>query len=388
MDAGLPAVQSLIPAIYRPLVMLCVGTWGWLFILFILSSCHLDPGHLVQGSSPLDKHSTHVPLMTLASAMSSVVLLCVWSSRTHPQIHYLPLVAYGAFVLLLWWPGRGLDRKERVRFHRGLSRVFSFSMTSPVHFSDIILADILTSLSGVFGDGITTVWAYYLQEGPANQYAYPVDLVACFVMSIPSLLRLRQCLCEYTESNTKRHVWNALKYASAFPVIALNTSLRRAAVTLADHGSVPSSWWTKDVYLLRIWIMFSLINSLYSFGWDIAMDWHLVSIPVSPYAHIRLRRQCHFPWPLYGLAIGLDFAVRMVWSTRLSSHPTLQSLHHHLLALQLLEIGRRWVWVIFRMESELMKRNAGVSKWDVSSIGIELERSGKLTPIREEEEDP
>lgn len=74
-------------------------------------------------------------------------------------------------------------------------------------------------------------------------------------LSLPYLIRLRQCISEYLESGgqTKRHLFNALKYASAFPVIVISATQKRADHWIAATGSVPSTWWINDTNLFRLW---------------------------------------------------------------------------------------------------------------------------------------
>ena len=64
-----------------------------------------------------------------------------------------------------------------------------------------------------------------------------------------------------------------------------------------------------------------------------------------------------FPTWMYQLAILLDLLLRFFWSLKLSSH-----LHHlvewqgGMFSMELLEILRRWVWVFFRVEWEVVRR--------------------------------
>ncbi len=70
--------------------------------------------------------------------------------------------------------------------------------------------------------------------------------------SIPYLIRFRQCIVEYLQptNTSKRPMWNALKYASSFPVIFLSAAQRTVANDIAiekvaiDAGEHP---------LFRLW---------------------------------------------------------------------------------------------------------------------------------------
>ena len=69
-----------------------------------------------------------------------------------------------------------------------------------------------------------------------------------------------------------------------------------------------------------------------------------------------------FPVWMYQLAILLDLLLRFLWSLKLSSH-----LHHlvewqgGMFTMELLEIVRRSVWVLFRVEWEVVRRRERVS---------------------------
>jgi EXS family len=75
------------------------------------------------------------------------------------------------------------------------------------------------------------------------------------VISIPSLIRLRQCLIEFSRAQKYprassgwggQHLANALKYATAFPVIILS-ALQRGydpATVLLSEASLFRLWYT------------------------------------------------------------------------------------------------------------------------------------------------
>lgn len=107
-------------------------------------------------------------------------------------------------------------------------------------------------------------------------------------------------------------------------------------------------------------ILFVIVNSLYSFWWDVVMDWNLTILtnPSAPGPKLwGLRKTIHFSSPqLYYTAIFLDFILRMTWSVKLSPH-----LHHvnelegGIFFMETLEVIRRWIWIFFRFEAEWSK---------------------------------
>lgn len=115
--------------------------------------------------------------------------------------------------------------------------------------------------------------------------------------------------------------------------------------------------------LFRIWGLSVLLNSLFSFWWDITNDWglHLLlpsRIKSSVSNTTILRRILLLPDPtIYYLIILLDLILRFTWSLKLSSH--LHSIHEiemGIFMLEALEVMRRWIWVYVRIEWEAVRK--------------------------------
>jgi EXS family len=127
-------------------------------------------------------------------------------------------------------------------------------------FGDILLADVLTSYSKVLGDLFVCICMFFSRgassTGNPNRGcggAYMVPLI----ISVPSLIRLRQCLIEFhrvrKQSQTSdgwggQHLANALKYSSAFPVIILSALQR---------GYDPAKILMSETGLFRLWFAHS-----------------------------------------------------------------------------------------------------------------------------------
>jgi len=77
-------------------------------------------------------------------------------------------------------------------------------------------------------------------------------------VSLPYLIRFRQCLIEYRSSPvnaSKRPLFNALKYASSFPVIFLSAAQRTVVLELAavSGEAVARESWHGEHPLFRLW---------------------------------------------------------------------------------------------------------------------------------------
>nr|KAJ3417743.1 hypothetical protein HK105_000851 [Polyrhizophydium stewartii] len=110
--------------------------------------------------------------------------------------------------------------------------------------------------------------------------AFGGGLLTSFRARLPFIFRLRQCLAEYNltkdPKQKRRHLANALKYLSSLPVIYASYLINRLRVM--SHSDAPLS---SDEHTTRfnaavgLWIVLSVINSLYSLYWDVAVDWGL-----------------------------------------------------------------------------------------------------------------
>lgn len=149
-----------------------------------------------------------------------------------------------------------------------------------------------------------------------------------------------------------------------------------------------------------------VINSLYSFWWDLTNDWGLdlvafrstrsreeswktfvfssrasncassheaTSFNAMGYRHLSypygLRAVLLYPLPVYPMAIFLNFILRMTWSIKLSSHLYSQSEGTPLIFwLEIAEVLRRWIWVFLRIEWEVVRKGRDVA--DAMGNGI------------------
>lgn len=123
-------------------------------------------------------------------------------------------------------------------------------------FGDILLADVLTSYAKVLGDLFVSTCMLFSSNATSTskpdracggQYLVPL------VISIPSIIRLRQCLIEFVRVRRNRtpesgwggqHLANALKYSSAFPVIVLSAIQRNYD---------PNKFDLSEIGLFRLW---------------------------------------------------------------------------------------------------------------------------------------
>ena len=199
---------------------------------------------------------------TITHGQTSLVL--AWDIL--PQSYLFLLAVF--FIL----PLQQISKTGRYRFLSTLKRISigGIAEAQDGKFGDIILADVLTSYAKVLGDlfvsGCMLLSSKYSStarpdRGCGGAYLVPI------IISIPSLIRLRQCLIEFLRvrrSNQQpgnfthsgwggQHLANALKYSSAFPVIILSALQR---------GYDPIKIGMSETGLFRLWSVFYPVTRL------------------------------------------------------------------------------------------------------------------------------
>jgi len=217
---------------------------------------------LPQGSHILHHHSTYrlATLLTVPLAFSLFIFWAITRARPHVVLAWqiLPQSYLIFLVLCFILPIKRLSQSGRLRFLSTLRRVSlgGLAEVQDGKFGDIILADALTSYAKVLGDLFVSTCMLFSPETTSTAKpnrgcggAYLVPLI----ISIPSIIRLRQCLIEFVRVRRNpqsssgwggQHLANALKYASAFPVIILSALQR---------GYDPKKFHMSEAGLFRLW---------------------------------------------------------------------------------------------------------------------------------------
>ncbi|KAI0684794.1 EXS-domain-containing protein [Cytidiella melzeri] len=368
-----------------------------------------------------DPSAVYGPLYKLFAQYSVVTLIgwLLYRHATHGNVElvdvfkFVPAVTMLVLAMAFVAPFNVLGKRERDHFIHTVQRCLV--SRSRIYFSDVVFADIFTSFAKVLGD----VWLSIYMMLPGGSLLFPpeqdglVRWILPTFMSLPYAVRFRQCLIEYFMTNeTKRPLHNAIKYATAFPVIYLSAAQR---LVTTDPVATPSKYtsvlWYSEHPLFVLWLLAAAVNSLYSFWWDVTYDWGFdllrakekvasrtrTNSPPRPLMLPRLHsrsallaqedmaqeppvddegcpeepmvkeRQYPFglrptlllPLPVYPFAIVVDLILRLTWSAKLSSH-----LHSHIegdraiFLVEFAEMLRRWMWVFLRVEWELVRERA------------------------------
>ncbi|KAH7418608.1 protein-ER retention protein-like protein [Cadophora sp. MPI-SDFR-AT-0126] len=386
VEPELDSFSLTLPLPYRVALIVVLGVWAWGANLHYLSLVKIDVPSLInypQRASPrtdLPHHLSTYRLALLLTLPFSLSILLFWAlSHRNPTLviyyDFLPISLLLLLLVIFFLPRR-FASTGRSRFLQTLRRV-SIGGLAQAHdgkFGDILLADVLTSYAKVIADLFVALCMFFSHNGSATkrpdracggQYLVPI------IIAIPSLIRLRQCLIEYVRvraSNRRnggigsqgwggQHLANALKYSSAFPVIIFSALQRNMTL---NHDAVGLT--EKSLY--RAWLLAVIVNSLYSFYWDVAKDWDLTLFSAlrSPSKTPRnipfgLRSRLYFHTKeLYYIVIVLDLLLRCTWSLKLSPHlDHFADFESGIFLMEFLEVGRRWIWIFFRVETEWVR---------------------------------
>lgn len=175
-----------------------------------------------------------------------------------------------------------------------------------------------------------------------------IPIISC----LPALWRFMQCLRCFQRTRQIAHLINAVKYFTTFPVVIfalifslkVNPTISFSKLTFKDVG-----------WIIILWFISSLVHALYTFFWDIKMDWGLFCFNQGTI----LRPKLYYPKWVYIIAIVFDFVVRFACAVKL----TLAIVYHIdsdviYFILIIAELLRRWVWNFFRIEHEEIIRSA------------------------------
>ena len=148
-----------------------------------------------------------------------------------------------------------------------LGRINSTTMRT----NDILISDTLTSYGKVINDFGLFVWAnYYKSESPYN---IKLEFI---ILCIPTFIRIKQCWYEYSSTKNLLHFFNMTKYSTAIGPLIINLLIKMTLQTLSPDNNEQLK---EDEVLIRLtklnawWYFCSVLNSTYTFIWDVKMDW-------------------------------------------------------------------------------------------------------------------
>lgn len=288
--------------------------------------------------------------------------------------HYVvyPYLALAVTLAVFAWPSRTCRFAYRLQLLRSIRRT-ALAPLYPVSFADNILGDVLTSLVKPLNE-VSPAVCFIFSEHPQtlSQVAtFEMNANLCpwwehvfvkpCISALPQFFRAMQCVRRFRDTHDQKHLANFGKYCTSLLVVILSSS-----------GATP--W---------LVVLTSFCATMYTFAWDVTMDWGL-SLRDFEYILGRVRNgprdrgqelpsvadRCFTPSEFLAMVV-LDLLFRCTWvitlmPVRILTRALKQEKDMEI-CVQLglaslvgaLEIARRSMWTVARMEYEQVSNAAG-----------------------------
>lgn len=297
-------------------------------------------------------HLSEQHLMELAAIFGVVWALSLLSFIYSASLSIPPFVNPLALVIImlvfLLNPLKVFRHEARFWFLRICGRILVAPLV-PVLFADFWLADQWNSFAAAFLD-FHYLLAFYIAGGNWFEADSSFEKAPWFIISrgvvnvIPAWTRFWQCLRRYRDSREAfPHLVNAGKYSTTFFVVLF------ATLRTLYKGRYLDSY---DNPFLYAWFACQVVSSIYTYTWDVKMDWGLFSCGPS-HENRFLREEIVYSPGFYYFAIVEDFILRFIWTVsfvvtenNIVSGETMVSI------LAPMEVFRRFIWNFFRLENE------------------------------------
>ena len=412
---------SELSGLYYPLFRGCflLAYFGVLFglLLFTWKRTGIDYAALLDVSPARTNYHAVVRGASTLMLLNFTAFVTFWLTCTvqlTPSKHIWPIIAFIGTVVLLaapvdWMP-EWHDKEQRAALMRIVGKALRAPFAQP-SFASSFVADVFTSMPKCFIDLLfaTCIYlppfeAFNVGQWHSDKQKFDTKLHVCtashpyyriffmLLSLLPFFMRLMQCVRQiydakpFSASNKggpPNHAWrqpvaNALKYCSSLLVVTLSLEGGRS----------------------EYWLAASVFSSCFAFLWDVFIDWGLGPQPLR-----RLVRQLLTPgapqgrefedaayWlrPIrvlpaewYVFAIAFDLVARLGWAVYIS--PGQQVVAQNVtLMLGALELTRRAVWALFRLEWEQILRMAKQEhERDVYDAKLDQQLSGSFGGVME-----
>ncbi|CAI4059212.1 Erd1p SKDI_04G6220 [Saccharomyces kudriavzevii IFO 1802] len=336
-----------VPAPQRFIVLIVLALWIWACILRFFSHNSLDVSQVLLTRVPQDIRpgytlmQLHRTARNFALKITRIIIpfhfitvfLFEYKNATEGPfknivffVYFLPLVQSVIIFSYL------LKECQIIRYCTRRCLLIEPSPRS-LRNTYVLLSDTLTSFARPLID--FTLFSSLIFREPLTHFDLSVAL-------FPVLVRLLQCLREYRLLHDKTLLFNALKYSCNLPILFCTWQSR------VYEGSAN----TERLHHVQRWFM--LLNSSYTLFWDVRMDWSLDSLSS---LRSRSKSAVTLEKKMYHFAVIIDFVLRFwwLWVYLFQSLRPVAIKGDHLFfegEMHYLEVIRRGIWVIFKLDAE------------------------------------
>eukprot|EP00816_Leptocylindrus_hargravesii_P012287 CAMPEP_0196806948 /NCGR_PEP_ID=MMETSP1362-20130617/6884_1 /TAXON_ID=163516 /ORGANISM="Leptocylindrus danicus, Strain CCMP1856" /LENGTH=831 /DNA_ID=CAMNT_0042180649 /DNA_START=208 /DNA_END=2699 /DNA_ORIENTATION=+ len=345
------------------------------------------------------------PIMIFNDAVDeTLVFLVLMLLYYKAGAHDIPNIAPPGFyaLLLLLYTLKRLIFPLEVKKHLWLAiKETLFAPVTPVTFYHSYVGDVFTSMVKVFQDMVWTL-CYFASgdfllpteddSSSRNNWQQTIwyrNVIIPLVCLLPLWIRFAQCLRKYTDTGKRwPNLANATKYAMSQTVTLFGAFhplylMRENDKYVYDEDGELYEQSTAGFSLFQwFWLGLFLASSLYSYCWDIFMDWGLGK-PEHGFLGPRLmfpRRSAYYQ------AMFIDLFLRSMWVLSLIPPNTgaqfeFPSYLHAVTAA--LELFRRTMWGFFRLEHEHKSNASGYRRVEFVPLHFSTEIEHKYKKDKE-----
>ena len=275
---------------------------------------------------------------------------------------------------------RIFNPRARASLLRSIAHMAIAPFGPPIRFRDNLVADVACSMVRCLVDGVTTARFFFSGEYEKRKPSLAEDLgpTSPVITAIPYWIRLQQCVRRFYDSQRGsreriEHVINAGKYTMSLVSIGL--------ASIGKYRAIDGPFWSDPGRVA--WISCLFIGALYSFAWDVVMDWGLVEVSCAtdstadstrsrfPVFPLKIRwkttrdRVFRSTW-FYAWAVCSNLVGRFAWAVTITPHMNhgvffiFSGLTNEGLAtlVAVVELLRRAQWTFLRLENEYLNNAA------------------------------
>lgn len=256
-----------------------------------------------------------------------------------------PTLLIGFISIIVFYPFNFFWRASRLCWFFTSIQVF-ISPFGRLGFREFFVGDVYTSLVKTMFD-VQYTFCYFVTGNFLIEDDETCDNVNNFLLPFisvaPLYWRLAQCLKRYYYDRDKFHLLNALKYACASLVVLFST-------LNGNFQQYEPGYWP----ITRIlWLISFILSTLYTYLWDVFMDWGLGRIKSKNFLLRDKLVWQHHKW-FYFYCIISNFIFRFFWAVTITPFTVIIDMQPEMLNLiaASIEIVRRFTWAILRVENE------------------------------------
>jgi len=283
-------------------------------------------------------------------------MLLYYKAGAHDIPNWIPAGYFAGFLVMYTMYKMIFPLRTRGPMWHAIFQVLIAPFTSPT-FLTIYMADVFTSMVKVFQDiawsfGFVVSGDFLVSEDKHRSTSHPwshsfwyKNVLIPLICLFPLWIRFNQCLRRYIDTGKRMpNLANALKYAMSQTVTLFGAFHPLYMLHNRNQDAVFN-------YFQLFWIILFISSSLYSFWWDVVMDWGL-----GQREYQFLGPRLMFPArSTYYAVMAVDLVLRFLWVLTLIPPQSGASfeLPQYLTAVSMgLELTRRTIWGFFRLENE------------------------------------